>query len=257
MSFAALAWAAKQQPGNLAAKMVLLALANVADEHGCAYPSTAAIAEFGSMDHKTATAALDRLAAAGLIVDTGEREGRTKQIKVFRLALERVPEAEGYRKRKASVSSVKAPQKRCTDTVRDTIPVQTTSSQEGRTSDQQVGEQEGQATPAELVEAWNVTAKRHGLVTVRQVTAKRRKAITAVLRQFKLDELIEAIDAVGRAPLCRGEVGSGWRADFDWFAKADNIVKLIEGKYDPAPSGGGYAKPTTTGYASSGRGAFQ
>lgn len=120
MSFDALHWAAKQRPGNLAAKMVLLALANWADEGGCAYPSTAAIAEFGDMDHKTATTALDRLVTLGLVIDTGEREGRTKQIKVYKLNLESLPKTESSQKRKPSVSSGKAPQKRGTDTVKDT-----------------------------------------------------------------------------------------------------------------------------------------
>lgn len=122
MSFAALAWAAKQRPGNLAAKMVLLGLANFADEHGCAYPSTAALAEFGDMDPKTATAALDKLVALNLIVDSGDREGRTKQIKVYRLDLESLPQTEAYRKRKPTVSPPKGPQKRGTDTVREPAP---------------------------------------------------------------------------------------------------------------------------------------
>jgi hypothetical protein len=98
--------------------MVLLALANWADEGGCAYPSTAAIAEFGDMDHKTATVALDRLIALNLVSDTGEREGRTKQIKVYKLNLESLPQTEAFQKRKPSVSSPKAPQKRGTDTIR-------------------------------------------------------------------------------------------------------------------------------------------
>jgi len=119
VSFAALAWAAKQRPGNLAAKMVLLGLANFADEHGCAYPSTAALAEFGDMDHKTATAALDRLDALNLISDTGEREGRTRQIKVYQLAIQSLPKAEASQKRKPPVSAPKAPQKRGTDTVKE------------------------------------------------------------------------------------------------------------------------------------------
>jgi hypothetical protein len=128
MSFHALAWAAKQKTGGLATKAVLLALANYADEHGCAYPSTAAIAAFGEMDHKTATAALDRLIAAGFIADSGDRAGHTKQIKVYRLALESLPETEAFQNRKPSSSEVKAPQKRGTDTVREPTSPKTTSS---------------------------------------------------------------------------------------------------------------------------------
>jgi DNA-binding transcriptional ArsR family regulator len=122
VSFAALAWAAKQRPGNLAAKMILLGLANFADEHGCAYPSTAALAEFGDMNHKTATTALDKLIELGLIHDSGEREGRTRQIKVYRLDLESLPKTEASLKRKPPVSSVKDPQKRGTDTIRNQSP---------------------------------------------------------------------------------------------------------------------------------------
>jgi len=132
MSFHALAWAAKQKTGGLATKSVLLALANYADEHGCAYPSTAAIAAFGEMDHKTATAALDRLISAGFITDTGDRAGRTKQVKIYRLILERQPETEAFQKRKPSVSESEAPQKRGTDTVREPSSPKTTSSTKER-----------------------------------------------------------------------------------------------------------------------------
>jgi len=95
VSFDALSWAAKQKPGNLAAKMVLLALANYANDAGEAYPSTAAIAEFGDMNHKTATVALDRLEVLGLISDTGRKSGRSGQIKVYRLNMD--PIKRGYR----------------------------------------------------------------------------------------------------------------------------------------------------------------
>lgn len=89
MSFEALAWAAKQKPGNMAAKMVLLALANYANEDGEAYPSVAAISAFGEMNHKTVGVALARLEAAGIISDTGLRRGTTRQVKVYRLVLQR------------------------------------------------------------------------------------------------------------------------------------------------------------------------
>jgi hypothetical protein len=135
MSFDALAWAAKQRPGNLAAKMVLLALANFSDENGCAYPSTAAIASFGDMDHKTATASLDRLVALNLIADTGEREGRTKQIKVYRLALESQPQTEAFQKRKAPEKVVKDPQKRVTDTIREPVSKEANASSDKRAID--------------------------------------------------------------------------------------------------------------------------
>lgn len=144
MSFDALSWASKQQPGKMAAKMVLLCLANYANEDGEAYPSTAAIAAFGDMNHKTATTALDRLEAARLISDTGRRQGKSGQIKVYRLHLERGPETGDSQKRKPPGFSkeaprkreFEAPRKRVTDTVnepiRDTLPQRAALSSETR-----------------------------------------------------------------------------------------------------------------------------
>lgn len=121
MSFDALSWAAKQRPGNLAAKMALLALANYANEAGHAYPSTAAIADFGDMNHKTATAALDRLEELNLISDSGKRAGRSGQIKVYQLHLESLPKQEASQNRKPPVLGNKDTQKRVTDTIKEPV----------------------------------------------------------------------------------------------------------------------------------------
>jgi hypothetical protein len=88
VSFDALSWAAKCNPGSPAKKLVLLALAECAQrENNTAFPSIAAIAEFSSLNRKTIILALDQLEADGFIVDTGEKVGRTKQIKVYHLSV--------------------------------------------------------------------------------------------------------------------------------------------------------------------------
>lgn len=88
MSFDALAWAAKQSPGSSAAKLVLLGLAECASRPDAfAFPSTAALVEFSSLDRKTVVKALDALETAGFITDSGKRMGQTGQIKVYRLML--------------------------------------------------------------------------------------------------------------------------------------------------------------------------
>ncbi len=122
MSWDALSWAAKQRVGKAADKLVLLALAERHNpESGVAYPSVAWLAEFGSLNRKTVIAALDRLEAAGLIADSGERKGKTLQIKAYRLALETVPKTEQSQKRNSSTFSFKESQKRDTDTVREPV----------------------------------------------------------------------------------------------------------------------------------------
>jgi hypothetical protein len=66
-------------------KLVLLSLADRADEHHCAYPSMARLVEDTEMDRKTVLKIIDELIIDGLIMDTGERKGRTKQVKVYKL----------------------------------------------------------------------------------------------------------------------------------------------------------------------------
>jgi pyocin large subunit-like protein len=78
-------------------KLVLWALADAADDKTLtAFPSVAALVAFTSLERKRVMSSLARLTAIGVIIDTGERIGRTKQVKVWRLpiTLETVPWAD-------------------------------------------------------------------------------------------------------------------------------------------------------------------
>lgn len=92
MSLDATTWAwkvrQKQKPGGSTKplkRLVLLSLADRAGEDHCAYPSIARLVEDTEMDRKTVLKIIDELIQDGLIEDTGERKGRTKQVKVYRL----------------------------------------------------------------------------------------------------------------------------------------------------------------------------
>lgn len=227
MSFDALAWAAKQKPGNLAAKMVLLALANYANEAGEAYPSTAAIAEFGDMNHKTATAALDRLESLGMIADTGKKQGRSGQIKVYRLALESLPKTEASQKRKPPVFSAKDPQKRVTDTVKEpSTPLDTANA----VSPPSV--ENDDLTSDEVVEAWNALAADVGLPVVAKLTKERKRKLACRIRDHPFEEWASALAAIRRSRFLQGDNQRGWRANFDFLLQPSSFTKLLEGQYD-------------------------
>ena len=66
-------------------KLVLLSLADRASEDHCAFPSMSRLVEDTEIDRKTVLKIIDELIEDGLIVDTGERKGRTKQVKVYQL----------------------------------------------------------------------------------------------------------------------------------------------------------------------------
>jgi hypothetical protein len=103
MSFDALAWAAKQRTGSSGTKLVLMGLAECASrKDALAFPSLAELADFSDLDRKSIIANLDALEIGGFISDTGGRAGRTRQIKVYRLHLESIPQTEPYQKRNSS-----------------------------------------------------------------------------------------------------------------------------------------------------------
>ena len=121
-------WASRQKPPRPADKLVLWAMADQpmpSGRHLC-FAAMATIVEFSGLDRKTVMASQARLKAAGLIIDTGDRRGHTKQIIVWRLPVETVPEAEQSQNRNSPVFPANSPvfpveqsQKRDTDPERE------------------------------------------------------------------------------------------------------------------------------------------
>ena len=68
MSFTAIRWAWSQPTGRSSSKLVLLALADRADDAGMAYPSIATLAADTDLDRKTVMPALAHLERLGLVV---------------------------------------------------------------------------------------------------------------------------------------------------------------------------------------------
>lgn len=83
MSVRALTWSFNLLLPDMAAKAVLNALADHADETGQCWPSTARMARFAGCEEKTVRRALVRLVGMGLV----EREARSGKSDVFRLNL--------------------------------------------------------------------------------------------------------------------------------------------------------------------------
>lgn len=85
MSIEALCWAFDQQVKPAAAKFVLVALSNNANMHGHVWPSIETLCRRTCLERKTVMKSIDWLEELGLLIDTGERRGATKQIKVYKL----------------------------------------------------------------------------------------------------------------------------------------------------------------------------
>lgn len=131
MSWEAVTWAGKQRTGRSSTKSVLTWMANCAAMPQLrAFTSVAYLVEMTELNEKTVGAAIKHLEELGLISDTGERTGSTRQVRIYQLNVDvntegGGEEGEGHQKRKASKNGrlpksepkptkngVKAPQKR-------------------------------------------------------------------------------------------------------------------------------------------------
>ncbi|QXX11777.1 helix-turn-helix domain-containing protein [Salmonella enterica subsp. salamae] len=86
MSRAATDWAWNLEL-SAAPKLLMLSLADRADEMHCCYPSIQRLVKDTGMDRKTIGKWINQMMEDGLISDTGERKGRTKQIRVLQLKI--------------------------------------------------------------------------------------------------------------------------------------------------------------------------
>ena len=69
-------------------KLLMLSLADRADELHCCYPSIQRLVKDTGMDRKTIGKWVNQMIEDGFISDTGERKGKTKQVRVLRLNIE-------------------------------------------------------------------------------------------------------------------------------------------------------------------------
>lgn len=103
-------------------------------------------------------------------------------------------------------------------------------------------EEETKKPPApyeEIKSLYNSICK--DLSKVRSISSTRKKHLKARWKQFDydLEAFKEAFEKVQASDFCKGQNKRGWKVDFDWLIKNDNnIVKVLEGKYDNEDGGG-------------------
>jgi hypothetical protein len=86
MSLDATRWAWQQRGLTPSQKLVLLSLADHADQDHRAWPSVGLIEQDTELNRKTVISAISELVAAGLLTDSGERRGKTGRIPVYCLS---------------------------------------------------------------------------------------------------------------------------------------------------------------------------
>jgi hypothetical protein len=70
------------------------------------------------------------------------------------------------------------------------------------------------------------------LPEVSLMTARRRAAAAKVIKQLGEDRVREGIARAGKLAYLGGSNKMGWQADFDWLMQGDNLLRVLEGRYD-------------------------
>lgn len=104
MSRAATDWAWDVNPGKAPLKLILLSMADRADEEHCCFPSIDRLVKDTSLNKKTVQAGINHLVELGLIRDTGERKGPTRRVRVFRLMLDSKPPQKPNHPKKGNIT---------------------------------------------------------------------------------------------------------------------------------------------------------
>jgi len=227
VSSEALSWAFKQNVKPSAAKFVLVAMAECAHyQTGKVFPSIKHLEEITGLNRKTIISSVQALEDLGFIKATGERAGKTGQIKVYSLAVGTVPKPEQSQKRNSTVFSVKQSQKRDAEPSMEPSTPLVSSNEDTPPKSENDG-----LKPEHVVEVWNDLADRRGLPRVKVLTPTRLKQVKARIKSSSLDDFTEAIGAIERSSFLLGENDRGFRADFDFFLQPKSFTRLIEGFY--------------------------
>lgn len=100
------------------------------------------------------------------------------------------------------------------------------------------------STEDEIIRKWNELGK-YGIKTLRGLNpgTQRRERLKARLRQYSLEEVLEAIDKIKESDYLQGK-SNNWQITFDWFVKPNNFPKVLDGNYDNRQHNAGATKKT-------------
>lgn len=84
-----------------------------------------------------------------------------------------------------------------------------------------------------VIEEWN-KLQEVGINPIRDIkpSSKRYQLLKGRIREYGINEVLNAINNVRNSDFLRGENNRGWMITFDWFVKPNNFLKTLEGNYN-------------------------
>lgn len=213
-------------------KIVLLALADSANDEGHCWPSMLSLARKCSKGQRTVQGVIKSLVDAGHVTRR-EVAGRGCEYWVHPrkdcTPAETAPAQPSRPARTAPRSRCASPPQPLRDTPAAAADKPSENHQEPSEGSPPGGEPS--LTIDEIVDSWNGMAARCGLVAVVKLTDERRRKAKAQAKRFTLDEWADVFRRIEQSPFLRGTNDRGWRADFNFILSEGNFVKILEGKY--------------------------
>lgn len=89
-----------------------------------------------------------------------------------------------------------------------------------------------------VIEEWN-KLQEVGINPIRDIkpSSKRCQLLKGRIREYGIDEVLNAINNIRNSDFLRGENNRGWMITFDWFVKPNNFTKVLEGNYNVIKGG--------------------
>lgn len=198
-------------------KLVLLALADWANDEGLCWPSISRLSIKTSLASRSVQRLIRQLEEMGFI----RRDEVTGKGNRYWIS---IPMTESHPRH-----SVTPPLTDCHPTP-DTVSPNTSDTHQETSKD--MSSDDDEVTVDEVVRAWNDLAADRNLSKVVKLTPSRRKQIQARIREYNAEDWSTALSAIYRSKFLCGENDRGWKADFDFLLQPKSFVKLIEGAYD-------------------------
>lgn len=194
-------------------KIVLLALADCANDEGHCWPSVASLVRKCSKSERTIQASIKRLVDSGLLL---RREVLGKGCNYT--VLPRTPAANAPRRDDAPAKA--SPPQGTTDTPaaaadKPSVTVNT----------------EAKASYQVAIDLWNELSAESGIPTVQVLNNSRKQMINARIKEHGLEIILEAIRRVHGSKFCRGGEGARRKADIMYILQPKTLARVLEGFY--------------------------
>ena len=88
---------------------------------------------------------------------------------------------------------------------------------------------------SEIEKAWNMAAGKNGMTKVidsSEWSTQRKNRLKSLVAKHGIDDVMATIEKAGNSDFLGGQNKRGWRCGIDWFANAQNYVKISEGNYN-------------------------